>query len=389
MQKIIYILLVFSFLGCNQNQKLVSFLNPAKEIFLDLKDINKFNEKFNEVSFLFIIDTSGSMPNMNNVLSKNINFLAPIFEEYPYYTYNFAFTTMSPSHFFDSKSLLSIDKENCGLESSDFFVSTNIGSYFHYSFDQNLQIQPNSFLCLISHNIKTIKGHNSAEPFFDSFSYILRKSDKAFKSRFFSPDNFLILFFISDAYGEDDKRYKGFLSTNEDYEKAAENFAEEQWSILHSVKGEANNIRSYAVVVDNKKSEQCGGENAGTGPDKYPFHLYRFIKKTGGLRVSLCDEFWGEKLKRVYIDLRDSFFSRKIYLEEVPKLDTLEVLFNGKKVPRDRVSGWYFQPEDVSIRIADGFNIFVYPKFEKSKHREGILTIRYHPINIELLRTED
>ena len=385
MKKIIYILLIFSFLGCNQNQKLTSFLNPVKEIFLDLKDINSFNE----VSFLFIIDTSGSMPDMNKVLSKNINFLVSIFEEYPYYNYNFAFTTMSPTSFFDSTPFLSIDKGTCRLEFLDFLVSTNLGSFFHYSFDQGLQIKPEDLLCLISHNIKTIKGHGSMEPFFDSFSYILKKSDKEFKSRFFRPDNFLILFFISDAYGADDKIYKDSLNASGDYEKAAENFAEEHWNALRSIKGDANNIRSYAVVADNEKNDRCGGEHAGVTPDSYPFHLYRFIQKTGGLRVSLCDEFWGGKLKSVYTNLRDSFFSRRIYLKEVPKLDTIEVLFNGKKVPRDRALGWYFHPEDISIHIADGFNIFLYPEFEKNGKRQSTFIIRYQPINIELLKSEE
>ena len=383
MKRIIYLLFVFSLLAChNKNEKLTSFLNPMKEVFLDLQDITQFNE----VSFLFIIDTSGSMPSINRLLSNNIDVLKSIFEEYPYYTYNLAFTTMSPKTYFQTISPLFFDKESCGLEESlKNSVDTDLGSYFRYSLREGKEIKPEDMVCIISHNIQSIKGHSGTEPFFDSLSYIVNKSDKIFQSRFFGRNNVLIFFWISDAYGEDDKDYNYFLE-NGSHEEGAEVVSEKTWNMISSLKGESNNVRTYAVVRDNTENEKCSStEGTGTSPEKYPFHLYRFIDKTGGLRISLCDGSWGTKLQNIYMNLRNIFVSKGFYLEEVPKIDSIEVFFNGKKVPRDRVSGWFFNPEDISIHIGDNFNAFSYPVSED----ENIFTIRYQPINIELLRTEE
>lgn len=387
-QFIIYISLVFSLLACNnKNEKLTAFLKPFKEIAVKLKDFDRFHE----ISFLFIIDTSGSMDPMNEILSGNLGFLRTIFEKYPYYDYNFAFTTMSPKIHFKDKSVLFVDETSnpCRWSASDFTAYTEMGPYLRYSFNQGLNIQPDDFVCFISHNIINIKGHNGTEPFFQSLSLLLHGAEGEFKSRFFSQESFLILFFISDAFGQDDTG--GYASVQEDYEGGAELFAEDMWQLLRIVRGGGKHVRSYAVVPDNRSKDQCGGEGAGSTPAKYPFHLYQFIERTGGLRVSLCDSSWGDKLQNIYTDLSQSFFSRNIHLNEVPRVDTMEVFFNGQKVPKDNQTGWFFRPTEPSIGLGNGFNILFYPPGQEMENgeRESEFTIRYHPVNIELLRKED
>ena len=388
MKKILYILFVLSlFASCNQDNKLTAFLRPFKKITLNFEDLNQFRE----VSFVFIIDASASMPDRKQILSDNIVFLEDIFEQYPHYIYNVAFTSMSPVNFFNkTRPFLSLNQKSCGMDFSKLVVDTNLGSYLRYSFSQNLDMQAKDFVCLISHNIETINGSGGIEPFFASLSYIVERSDLEFKSRFFGQNNFLILFFLSDAYGINDEDFAPFLRVGNP-EKGAEVFSENYWNFLRTAKGEGKNIRSYAVVPDSDLDDQCGAEEStGSAPHKYPFHLYKFIERTGGLRVSLCDPSWGVKLKAVYADLRNSFFSKSIYLKEVPKEGTIEVFFNGKRVPRDRTAGWSFHPEELSISLGNEFNVLLYPgKWGEDGEQEGLFEIRYQPVNIELLMKEE
>ncbi len=384
-------LCVFFISSCDSHLKLTAYIHPVKEVEFGGDDLHLIQD----ISFLFLVDTSGSMDQFTKHLSQNISqLLKPIFQKYPYYNYNFAFTTLSPvEHIEDTqnKQPIFVDADHrthCGLRPSSFIRNANIGSYLHYLSRDLQPAKVEDLICIISHNIEKIEGSAGTEPFFDSLNYIVKKSDSYFASHFFGKGKMLILFFISDAWGEDDEEYYQLISHN-DIQSGAEIVSQKQLGLFKAAMGEAvDNIRSYAVVLDAERKDQCGAEQ---DPGKkmpqehqYPFHLYKFIKKTKGLRVSICDPFWSRKFVNIFDDLKQAFSVRVFYLEEAPQLDTMEVFLNGKKVPRDVKKGWSFYPENLSLRIGSALNYHIY----KNDEENDTFTVRYHPINLNLLSTE-
>ena len=374
-------------------------MRPVKEISFDMKQ-----ESFlREISFLFIIDVSGSMEVHNKTLSENLKLvLEPLFLNYSHYNYNFAFTSMSPYTDLPEKyqplqTQLSFD--SCPMDASLFTRSVNLGSYFNYSSD-DIKAYKDDIICLLSKNITEAKGNMGTEPYFESLSYIIEQADEKFKRVFFGEDKLLVLFFISDAWGQDDGDYtdqiKKFFGNRK---RAAEEIAKSKFNLIQSLMGSGlDNIRIYATVNDDKRKDKCGDiEKTGDTPENYPFHLYELIKKTGGLRVSICDSQWGNQLTDVFDDLKKAFYSLSFELSEVPKGDSIEVYMNDKEIPRDFKKGWSLNLEILSIEIGGEFDTFPYlkdtsdcEKRETSDQAESDscknkIKIRYNPLNIELL----
>ena len=406
MERLLLYICLFITVSCAEKQNLNSVFKPFKEHYFNLEDMDFFYN----VNFLFIIDTSGSMPKINEILSNNIEkVLGPILYNHPYYNYNFAFTTMSPEFQF-GKLLpgLFVDKKLTDFTCNNRVISesikknilsnsvrdVNIGSYLNYNYETNKLLSSEDLICLISHHIKEIKGNKGAEPFFDSLSYIIKQSDLKVKKNFFDSDSILILFFISDAFGTDDKEYSlRILNAGtkelESRLRSAEFFSKNKWDLLSATGVREGMVRSYALVLDYEKQEKCGGEPHSGPPYNYPFHLYSFIEKTGGLRASLCDAKWGDKLKEIYTDLNQMFVSQALYLSEVPRVSSIEVTLNGQPVPEDPDTGWIFNPKGPSIQIGPGYKPLLYPESDKEggvfKNR---FKVRYQPVNIEILQKE-
>ena len=428
---IFFLFFVFFISACNNQKKLTSYLRPVKEIQLDMK-----KSFFNEISVLFIIDNSGSMGVFNKILSENIKtFLRSLFVNYPHYNYNFAITqTLSRG----SKELVAelnqkfgkkitrVDKplffekypDKCGSDTSPLFVNTGIGPYLHHSFKDLQTIEQADIICIISYNIQHLKNYGGdIEPLFDSLSYIIEQSKEQpylkFREQFFGQNKLLVLFFLSDQWGQYDKMYydeiQKISSPEERKEevirkakKVADSFSAKQLKLLQSVMGESwKNIRTYAVVLDNRRSDRCGGERGGITPGRYPFHLYSLIEKTDGLRLSICDPQWGNQLTKVFDDLEKAFHSLSVELNEAPKWDSIEIYLNDKAIPRDSKKGWSLNLETLSIELGREFDSLPYLKdpgdckkreaFDQveSDSCENKIKIKYKPLNIELLNRPD
>ena len=373
---IVLFFILFIFSSCENDKKLTAYLKPLTEDHFKI-GANRF---INDVSFLFIVDTSGSMSEFNTHLSENVKlFLDPIFANFPYFNYNFAITTMTPSSEFKKNHPLFFNNElikECGLNPSLFSHTVNVGSYLSYSIDDLQKFSYKQLVCIVSQSIKTAQGFDSAtESFFQSISYIIDKADKKFKHNFFGKDKFLILFFISDTWEGVD------YNSIRDQFHAGDKIATDRLNKIQSVMGgSVGNIRSYAVVMDDRRKDDCGEGNGGSD---YPFHLYSFIEKTQGLRISICDASWGKQLTDVFDDFRIAFFSRILYLEEVPQRETLEVFFDNKKVPKDTQTGWFFNPEGPSVVLGPQFDFYSY--FSGDSLEEAEVIVKYHPVNIEIL----
>ena len=393
----IYLFFVLLMPACDHHKKLTSYFESEKEIKLNMNQLSFIQD----ISFLFIIDASFSMNKSRETLSENIEtFLTPLFSNYPNYNYNFAITTMSKKAYFKSD-LVSVSDEtavNCELNIDDFSkfsYDTDMGSFLHYSFEDLKTIKQKDIICMISYNLETVSG-GSNEPFFDSLFYIVEKSQESsnskFGKQFFNENNFLILFFLSDQWGEFDAGYGGTENekpTVMEMKNLADNFSEDKLKQLALVI-KKDHIRTYAVVLnaDNHQRRLCGHTDNGAGSTlkHYPYHLYSLIKKTGGFRLSICDPSWGAKLTEMFDDLETAFIPHFVYLDEVPKIDTIEVFVNNKKVHRHTREGWFFNSEDLSINIGPGFS---YADYRVGfNHKDDELKVRYYPVNVELLKED-
>ena len=379
-----FILFIFS---CDSHDKLTAYLKPVKEIELTMKKDN-----FQDISFLFVIDTSVSMNDKQAILSDNIKlFLEPVFANYPYYNYNFSITTTTPSKKFsrEHKPLFLTNNTPCNMFDLSVFVrhARNIGSYLRYTAEDLKKFSHEQLVCILSHNIASAEGFDEdEESYFQSISYIIERADSRFKSDFFGDDKLLVLFFLSDAHLGVDFRVR---FTKE--EEADKHIAQERLSLIQSVMGgTTQNIHAYAVTIDDKRQDTCGedyNERGSFPKNEFPFHLYRFIEMVDGFRTSICEKFWGQKLTVVFDDLKQFLYPRVFFLNEVPKLDTVEVFLNGQKLPKSIVSGWSFNPENLSINISSDLN-FVSDIMDDrgTPIKDPIVTIRYNPVNIEILR---
>lgn len=389
----ILLLLILCMSSCENYEKLTSYLKPSKELQLNVAS----TDFVKEISFLFVIDSSGSMNKFKETLATNIeSFLRLLFREYPEYDYNFAITSMISTNRFNGGKLPFSMKDigyKCNItEMKNLFLKTtaNLGSYLRYSSTHLKDFSTRDLICILSRNIELVELDNTgSEYYFHSLSYIIQESERKFKSDFFGDDKVLVLFFLSDAVGTE-LNNRGAKDTNAHNIIAGENLQLVQSVMKGNGVVEKNNtqrIYSYAVVPDEGVKDTCGESDKSSY--SYPKHMYSFIENTNGFRISICDELWGKKLVGLFDDLAGSFRTGTVFLNEVPKLDTVEIFFNNKKVPQDIKKGWSFNPENLSIKIGPNFDFRSYLSEGDQLNEETNFKIKYNPFNIDLLREEE
>ena len=391
MKRIFLLILTFIIItACDDNKKISLVLKPKKELKINFK-----NQDFiNKVSFIFVIDISGSMEKFNNNLADNLNrVLSPILKKYPYYNYHFAFTTMYP------RSILHADRkpfysklflDECSDSKNIKLKQSNLGNYLEYSYNYLNELDIDTLLCVLNLNIRFINKEPKKvqeESFFQSIEYILGQSDVNIKKDFFNKDNILNLFFISDSW-----QGVGYIKElakrpQDKKETVAKDLADKLIKKFKTFFDIETHLRSYAVVHSIETLDECTkAEGSGEEIDHYPFHLYQFIEQTNGLRLSICDDNWGEKLGQISNNFLSSVELPEIFLEDFPQIDTIELYFNQIKIPQDFEKGWFFNPEKLAIEIGPKFNWFYYLSQGAEQMSENKLRILYHPLNLQIFQ---
>ena len=389
MKRIFFLIIGFLIMSsCDDNKKITPYLKEKKELKLSI-----LNEHFvTSISFIFIIDTSGSMNPFRKNLAENINlFLSPIFKKYPYYNYHFAFTTMTPENKYtiDNKPLYFENfLEECGYSKNMKLKTSNMGHYLQYSYNLSKELDMEKLFCVLNWNIIEIQGFDGGtESYFQSLDYILDKSDTNFNRDFFRQDKILTLFFISDSWHGVD--YKSMLLNRiqDTIDKIAEDLADKYINKFKKFFDIQKNLRSYATVHSYELLDHCEDiEGSGEKANNYPFHVYKFIEKTNGLRLSICDERWGEKLGRISDSFLSSFKVSAFFLDEFPEKDTIEVYFNDIKIPYDPEEGWFFNPEKIAVQMGPKMNWSYYLSLDSKKSSQSEIKVLYHPLNLKILQ---
>ena len=374
--------------SCDDNKKIISYLKDKKEIKVSLLDQNFIIN----INFLLIIDTSGSMISFNLNLASNLNlFLEPILKEYPYYNYHFAFTTMSPKRGYNSEiKPLYLEKflDECGSSENLKFKNSDIGGYLQYFYSFSKKSDIDTLLCVLNSNIQNIKGYDEGtESYFQSLDYIIENSDSKFKKSFFGKNKILSLFFISDSWKGVTYIKNLYNKTQDTNIQVAEDLGNEYINKFKKFFDIQKNLRSYGVIHSAELFDNCDiSETTGDTRNNYPFHVYKFIEKTNGLRLSICDKGWGEKLGQVSDQFLSSFQLSEFFLDEFPKMDSIEFYFNDIKIPNDFEEGWFFDSERLAIKVGAKFNWPHYISLTGKELSESTLRILYHPRNLQILQ---
>ena len=95
----------------------------------------------------------------------------------------------------------------------------------------------------------------------------------------------------------------------------------------------------------------------GCGMDEFIGSRYaEFIQKTNGLTFPICASDYGAGLATFGADIAQKTSVSKIQLKEAPVIETLEVIYRGKKLPKGRSEDggyWNYNSVDNSIHFHD------------------------------------
>ena len=113
---------------------------------------------------------------------------------------------------------------------------------------------------------------------------------------------------------------------------------------------------------------------------------YQFIEQTNGLRLSIFDVNWSKKLELISNNFLSSIKLPEIFLEDFPKIDTIEIYFNQIKIPQDFEKGWFFNSEKLAIEIGSKFNWLYYLGQGEGQISKNQLRVLYHPLNLQIFQ---
>ena len=396
--------------ACNYSHKFTAYMEPQ------IVSNYESERLVNEIGVLFVIDVSGSMNVETKYLSQNISKLASLFKG-NYSNYSFGITVLKNYNKHDPFSdILYTFPENFHNNICDFKAETvqgfiresKIGSFFRFSSEDITKYDPANLFCILSKSINTglptmlSRSPNSAqyknktrgdigvqsEYYFLPIQKALERltpfqNDIAFQN-FFGRNSYLTVIFISDAEGDG---YSALLKErkiqNYDTESViSAKYANDFYNEITSYKQSSKFSRFYGVIPVSIK-EDCDGQHSYEAQVFPPHHVLHLIKKTQGKFFPICDTEWGSHMDIISEDL-DSFLQKNHFLlERIPKLDTVEVFYDGVKVENNVETGWYYNPETISINVNP--NVFN----SNSKKSKFTLAIRYYPVNSELFFQEE
>ena len=355
-------------------------------------------------SFLFVVDTSGSMREEIKHFASNIQILADFLESKASKNidYNFAIATMdvitNPSVKVLKSPLSASFISSCGLVSqkeNEYVRKTHSGNFLQFPAQNSTLYDKNVISCVVGKYLtdvavnineivrksqagsKSYVSKGTGESYFEPLFELIRRStdvNDETKKSFFSLDTDLVIIFISDAAGGD------LYMKNKAIPNFSFEYSEKIYNYILQTKGDTR-FRAYGVIPVDRTD--CGGifkyDDSVKTPRSgsvlhFPRHAQQFIRKTNGQYFPMCLRDWGSYLTGITQDLEDFFQIRPIYLEDIPDLDTIEVFYAGEQISQDPETGWSYNIETNAIILGDLFRNF-------SESEKGVLEIRYYPFN--------
>ena len=316
--------------------------SPKKVPLLKRQVINKsVNDNYKPfLDILFIIDDSGSMDSVKNLLAQNADQFVNEFLKTDFIDYHIAVSPAGEKGR-ENKAVF-IPCKNVADENKNY-------NYKNYVDKKT----PKSVECLREMLITDVGRSLATETFLevivDTFENL--KSKPRFNSRrkkrrtkgepFYRPSAHLAIIVITDTDEQSD--------TSPDF----------AYDYLVDLKyGEENKLHYIAGVVTFPQSQNdCEAESDAVPGGALPGKLLEMKDYFGprGYVFNLCQFDYGEKLAQIANRLIDSVLT--VPLDQTPDIDSIEVSYkfpNGRKqmVPNDSVTGWTYDSEINAIRLS-------------------------------------
>ena len=440
MKKRLFLFLIFIFsISCeNSYYKFYSSVGLKKQTIFNLD-----NFLYNSVSFLFIVDDSGSMFEERTFFKKNMkNFLENILLSNPHLKYNFATISMTTS--FEE---MEINKDSfsdgCNNFDKKFSKKSFILPFIHLEPDDFQSHKIEDLVCGINKQISVTtqakEGKADEESYLKDIKRIMNiknnkiafqdesvfdpRKDKFF-SYFFDKKSLLVLIFISDNTGKelvqalkgsDEESYyvnilnekqlkplktrgnggqkETFLSKIKDENfdhvlEIAQKLSQNTFNELSKAKGKGL-FKAYGILPiadkDCQKIMNVNAQNINSPSSElsygiYPEHIYALINQTGGFSLSSCDQEWSSELLRVAEDIKDTVSERTLFLPDIPYRG-LNVFYNDTLLENGINKDWYYDHETLSVKFSRNFYTNTYDN-NGSVHE---VKVEYHPVNTQIL----
>lgn len=299
--------------GCglsSDNMLVPKSIIPKEEFSEKPKDFAVFNPK---VDILFVIDSSGSMQDAQNNLSRN--------------AYLFA----------DAISKVSILDFHIGV------VTTEMDSWDCRNYCGKLQGFPafveKSTPDLVGSLSRTMivgtDGSATEEMFSPVVAALSPPLDSTTNKGFYRQDAFLAVIFITDAKDQSHLSPQAFLQ------------------FLNTKKGDPSRVLSYGVIRTLAEQHSCSGmEDLDDKLETFLASVANGDKSQKNI-LSLCAIDYGTKLAEFAKDIvRRS--AGTVKLSRVPDPKTIKVTYGTQVLSNSATDGWVYQPSTNSILLAEG-----------------------------------
>ena len=311
--------------------------SPKKVPLLKRQVINKsVNDNYKPfLDILFVIDSSGSMSSIKELLAKNADQFVNEFSKTDFIDYHIAVTSAGEKNT-ENKAVLHLCEEVAGKDK-------NYGNYVNKK-------TPKVIECL-KEMMKASSRNPGTETFIDVVvdTFEDLKSKPRFGSRrkkrrtkrepFYRPSAHLAIIVITDT--ED----SSVVTPSEGYDYLVDlKYGEE--NKLHYIAGVITfPIETYRCTYDSEAN-----------PDG-PKRIFEIVDYFGprGYVFNLCQFDYGEKLAQIANRLIDSVLT--VPLDQTPDIGSVKVSYkfpNGREqvVPNDSVTGWTYDSEINAIRLS-------------------------------------
>lgn len=314
-------------LACEQSTPKLVGVPPVQERKTDGAGLQTFNPS---VDVIFVIDDSGSMSSHQTNLRNNVDLFTTGLTANKFVDYHIGVITTSDTY---STWTGSGGGRLVGLPN---FVDRNTmnGS------------------AILKENIMVGMSGSATEMTFDPLVKALSEPLlSTLNIGFYRPSAFLAVVFITDAEDQSEK-YNA--------QKMAD-------FLVNLKKGDSSKILTYGVIVPSNDTTRCV-RDAGEKPAR----IETFFALTGGKFYGLCDVDYGTKLAQIGSDLVERI-GRRVLLDRLPQLDTVEVWYGTQRVEPHPETGWSYDVNENAIVLGRGITW--------SEQPEGtIVEVKFKPV---------
>jgi hypothetical protein len=292
-------------------------------------NVSTYNPK---VDILFIVDDSGSMGKFQDRLAANADLFIDQFLKARFIDYHIGVTSSTErSTFWGSKASAGKLHETLGVRYVD------------------RETKDPEFV--LKGLLDLGEGGDATERFLSIPRLALSEFNLNNHNRgFYREDAHLVIFMLTDTYDQTHLR------------------AETTFDFLLKLKNGNRNLLHYAASIVTIEKTDCQSES----DVNLPVKLTRLAELFGqrGYRFNICQSDYGKDLARVATGIVDAVST--LYLEDLPDVTTLQVLYGDKLIPNQEVGGWTY---DFTLNA-----IHLSPEIDVVGANGDNVSVRYEPI---------